>query len=72
MNVLYFQAFRVIEPSPYRKLPEPLNQINHGEGAKLPDAYKKFYTEWKLTEPLPVHYTPEEGKWKRDPETEEV
>ncbi|KAG8225619.1 hypothetical protein J437_LFUL004190 [Ladona fulva] len=36
---------------------------------RLPQAYKKFWYEWKEKDPKPVHWIPEEGKWKRDPET---
>lgn len=46
--------------------------FDNGLGARLPEAYKKFYKEWKLTEPAAVHYIPEEGKWKRDEITGEV
>lgn len=41
-------------------------------GALLPEAYKKFYKEWKETEPTAVHYVPEVGTWKRDDLTGEV
>ncbi|XP_034945394.1 39S ribosomal protein L28, mitochondrial [Chelonus insularis] len=37
-----------------------------GIGAKLPEAYKKFWTEWKIKEPTAVHYIKEEGRWKRN------
>jgi hypothetical protein len=43
-----------------------------GVAARLPEAYKKFWYEWKKQKPTPVHYIPEPGKWKRNPETEEV
>ncbi|XP_076273502.1 mitochondrial ribosomal protein L28 [Rhynchophorus ferrugineus] len=46
--------------------------FDKGVGALLPEAYKKFYKEWKLTEPTAVHYIPEVGKWKRDDLTGEV
>lgn len=46
--------------------------FDSGLGARLPEAYKKFYKEWKLTEPTAVHYVPEEGRWKRDEVTGEV
>ncbi|KAG5886496.1 hypothetical protein JTB14_014679 [Gonioctena quinquepunctata] len=46
--------------------------FDKGLGALLPEAYKKFYKEWKLTEPTAVHYIPESGKWKRDELTGEV
>ncbi|XP_063909568.1 large ribosomal subunit protein bL28m [Zophobas morio] len=46
--------------------------FDKGTGALLPEAYKKFYKEWRLTEPTVVHYIPEEGRFKRDPVTGEV
>lgn len=46
--------------------------FDKGVGALLPEAYKKFYKEWKLTEPTAVHYIPEEGKYRRDAVTGEV
>ncbi|XP_050300023.1 39S ribosomal protein L28, mitochondrial [Anthonomus grandis grandis] len=46
--------------------------FDKGTGALLPEAYKKFYKEWRLTEPSAVHYIPEDGKWKRDEVTGEV
>ncbi|KAF5289339.1 hypothetical protein FQA39_LY15125 [Lamprigera yunnana] len=49
-----------------------LTQLDKGLGPRLPEAYKKFYKEWKLTEPAAVHYIPEEGRWKRDDVTGEV
>ncbi|XP_075211549.1 mitochondrial ribosomal protein L28 [Lycorma delicatula] len=36
---------------------------------KLPEAYKKFYREWRLTVPSPVNYIPRSEKWERNPET---
>uniref|UniRef100_A0A336LZ28 CSON005622 protein n=1 Tax=Culicoides sonorensis TaxID=179676 RepID=A0A336LZ28_CULSO len=38
-------------------------------GRTLPEAYRKFWNEWKVQEPTAVHYIPKEGKYKRDPET---
>ncbi|KAL1509100.1 hypothetical protein ABEB36_003894 [Hypothenemus hampei] len=46
--------------------------FDKGVGALLPEAYRKFYKEWKETEPSAVHYIPEEGKWRRDELTGEV
>ncbi|KAF4523627.1 hypothetical protein B566_EDAN010136 [Ephemera danica] len=46
--------------------------LRDGPTSKLPEAYKKFYREWKFQKPTPVHYIPEPGKWKRNPETGEV
>ena len=34
--------------------------------------YQKFFKEWKYGPQAPVHFKPEEGKWKRNPETGEV
>ncbi|XP_067012370.1 large ribosomal subunit protein bL28m [Anabrus simplex] len=41
-------------------------------GERLPEAYRKFWHEWKVQKPQPVHYIPEPGKWKRNPKTGEV
>ncbi|KAJ8912258.1 hypothetical protein NQ315_008849 [Exocentrus adspersus] len=46
--------------------------FNKGIGALLPEAYKKFYKEWRFTEPTAVHYVPEPGRWKRDEVTGQV
>jgi len=46
--------------------------FDKGVGALLPEAYKKFYKEWRETEPTAVHYIPEVGKWKKDDLTGEV
>ncbi|KAG8296763.1 39S ribosomal protein L28, mitochondrial [Homalodisca vitripennis] len=46
--------------------------FSRGAPSRLPEAYRKFYDEWKATPPTPVHYIPEPGKWKRDPVTGEV
>lgn len=40
--------------------------------SRLPEEYKKFFKEWNWQQPAPVHYIPEPGKWKRNPETGEV
>ncbi|XP_069679165.1 large ribosomal subunit protein bL28m [Periplaneta americana] len=45
------------------------DQFSNGVAARLPEAYKKFWNEWKVRQPAAVHYIPEPGKWKRDPET---
>nr|CAG4643573.1 EOG090X0GHI [Ilyocryptus agilis] len=39
---------------------------------RLPAFYRNFFKEWKYGKQTPVHYRPEEGKWKRIPETGEV
>ena len=36
-----------------------------GIGAELPEAYKKFWREWKIRQPAPVHYIPREGKYEK-------
>ncbi|XP_022221985.2 39S ribosomal protein L28, mitochondrial [Drosophila obscura] len=41
-------------------------RFDKGLGAQLPDAYKKFWREWKLTKPAAVHYIPKESEWERD------
>ncbi|XP_058794736.1 large ribosomal subunit protein bL28m [Phymastichus coffea] len=41
------------------------NRWTSGIGAALPESYKKFWKEWKLTTPSPVHYIPEEGRFKK-------
>uniref|UniRef100_A0A1B6E1L6 Uncharacterized protein n=1 Tax=Clastoptera arizonana TaxID=38151 RepID=A0A1B6E1L6_9HEMI len=53
------------------KFPKP-DIFCQGIPARLPQAYKDFYKEWKMTTPSPVHYRPEPGKWKRNPDTGEV
>lgn len=45
------------------------DRFSNGVAARLPEAYKKFWNEWKVRRPTPVHFIPEPGKWKRDPET---
>jgi len=42
------------------------------EGSHLPESYKKFFREWKLTKPKPVHYVPPTSKWVRDEATGQV
>nr|CAH7741029.1 unnamed protein product [Callosobruchus chinensis] len=49
-----------------------LTVLDTGLATRLPEAYKKFYKEWRLTEPTAVHYIPENGKWKRNDITGEV
>lgn len=39
----------------------------------MPEAYRKFWREWRETKPTAVHYLPkEEGKWTRDDLTGQV
>lgn len=49
-----------------------MGKFNQGLGSQLPEAYKKFWKEWKNTEPTAVHYIPKEGKWERDEITGKV
>lgn len=48
------------------------SEFSVGVAARLPEAYKRFWYEWKKQKPAPVHYIPEPGKWKCNPETGEV
>uniref|UniRef100_A0A0V0G5P1 Putative mitochondrial ribosomal protein n=1 Tax=Triatoma dimidiata TaxID=72491 RepID=A0A0V0G5P1_TRIDM len=50
----------------------PKYDILKEEGAHLPESYKKFFREWKLSKPLSVHYKPPSSKWIRDDVTGEV
>lgn len=52
-------------------IPKP-SRWTKGIGAELPEAYKKFWYEWKIREPVPVHYIKEEGKYKRDEKSGQV
>ncbi|XP_056634302.1 39S ribosomal protein L28, mitochondrial [Diorhabda sublineata] len=47
-------------------------ELDKGLASRLPEAYKKFYREWKFTQPAAVHYIPEPGKWKRNEVTGEL
>ncbi|XP_030555071.1 39S ribosomal protein L28, mitochondrial [Drosophila novamexicana] len=47
-------------------------RFEKGLGAQLPDAYKKFWREWKLTKPAAVHYIPKESEWERDEVTHAI
>lgn len=40
-----------------------------GVFARLPEVYKKFYNDLYKAQPKPVHYIPEPGRYKKDPET---
>lgn len=48
------------------------SRFEKGLGAELPEAYKKFWREWKLTKPAAVHYIPKEDGWTRDDITGEI
>ncbi|XP_050421525.1 39S ribosomal protein L28, mitochondrial [Adelges cooleyi] len=47
-------------------------KINSGIGDRLPEAYKKFYKEWRHRTPAPVYYQPKTGKWTRDEKSGQV
>lgn len=47
-------------------------RFDKGLGSELPEAYRKFWREWKLTKPAAVHYIPKEGEWERDDITGEI
>lgn len=47
-------------------------RFDKGLGNELPDAYKKFWKEWKLAKPAAVHYIPRDGEWERDEITGEI
>lgn len=65
-------ATKVISPpSILYKYPRP-NILSQEIFKGLPAEYIKFYEEWRLTTPSPVHYIPKEGKWERNPVTGEV
>ncbi|XP_012269888.2 39S ribosomal protein L28, mitochondrial [Athalia rosae] len=48
------------------------SRFDSGLGAALPEAYKKFWAEWKFQEPTFVHQIKKEGKWTRNPLTGQV
>uniref|UniRef100_A0A1B0C8X2 Uncharacterized protein n=1 Tax=Lutzomyia longipalpis TaxID=7200 RepID=A0A1B0C8X2_LUTLO len=41
-------------------------KFDKGLAKQLPEAYKKFWREWRETEPTAVHYIRKEGKFERD------
>ncbi|CAD6999747.1 unnamed protein product [Ceratitis capitata] len=43
-----------------------LTRFEKGIGAQLPEAYKKFWREWKQTTPAAVHYVPKTEPFERD------
>ncbi|XP_050543622.1 39S ribosomal protein L28, mitochondrial [Daktulosphaira vitifoliae] len=47
-------------------------KINSGLGDKLPEAYKKFYLEWRHRTPEPVYFQPKTGKWMKDSKSGQV
>lgn len=44
-------------------------KISSGLGDRLPEAYKKFYKEWRHQVPEPVYFKPKLGKWSLDEKT---
>lgn len=42
-----------------------LTRFETGLGKRLPDGYKKFWSEWKETKPAAVHYIEKEGRFER-------
>lgn len=47
-------------------------RFDKGLGAQLPEAYRKFWREWRESQRTAVHYIPKEGKWNRDELTGEM
>lgn len=41
-------------------------KISSGLGDRLPEAYKKFYKEWRHQPAQSVYFQPKLGKWTRD------
>uniref|UniRef100_A0A6B2E5S6 Putative 39s ribosomal protein l28 mitochondrial n=1 Tax=Phlebotomus kandelakii TaxID=1109342 RepID=A0A6B2E5S6_9DIPT len=41
-------------------------KFDKGLAKSLPEAYRKFWREWRETEPTAVHYIPKEGKFERN------
>ncbi|XP_059616622.1 large ribosomal subunit protein bL28m [Phlebotomus argentipes] len=44
-------------------------RFDTGLGKRLPEAYRKFWREWRETTPTAVHYIPKEGKFERNERT---
>uniref|UniRef100_A0A1S4GY32 Uncharacterized protein n=1 Tax=Anopheles gambiae TaxID=7165 RepID=A0A1S4GY32_ANOGA len=42
------------------------NKFAKGLGAMLPQAYRKFWNEWKNQTPAAVHYVPKDGMFQRE------
>lgn len=51
---------------------QKLGRYDTGLSTRLPEAYRKFFKEWKETTPAAVHYIPKEGRFERNPVTGEV
>lgn len=46
-----------------------LSRFESGLGEKLPEAYKKFWHEWKIQEPAAVHYVKRDEMFERNEKT---
>ncbi|XP_035782661.1 39S ribosomal protein L28, mitochondrial-like [Anopheles albimanus] len=44
-------------------------KFSKGLGALLPQAYRKFWVEWKQQQPAAVHYVPKDGMFQREDAT---
>lgn len=48
-------------------------RFDRGPAARLPEAYRKFWKEWRETKPTAVHYIPPgEEKWQKNEMTGEI
>lgn len=50
----------------------PPGRFDKGLASQLPAAYKKFWNEWRVQQPAPVHYIEKQGKYERNEITGEV
>lgn len=66
--MIYFQAAN----NALQKTVKRKGRFELGLGLQLPEAYRKFWKEWKVMQPAAVHYVPQEGRWKKDPVTGRV
>lgn len=48
---------------------KPVHYLDRGLAARLPEAYRKFWVEWKQRQPAAVHYIPREDKFERNEKT---
>jgi len=46
-----------------------MNRFDRGIAERLPEAYRKFWKEWRQTLPAAVHYIPKDGQFERDEKT---
>lgn len=61
-NILFFLFQGASQLNGFQKV----NKWSNGLAALLPPAYKKFYEEWRIKQPIAVHYIPKEGLFERD------